>query len=99
MIKKQTKARKGIFGSEIWTREMKGRLANIWDMEPFDVYGFTELYGPGVGNDCRVHDGIHIWEDYFLVEVIRSGDRRRAWCEREEGELVFTTLRKEPCHS
>jgi len=93
-LRKQTKARKGIFGSEIWTREMKARLANIWDMEPFDVYGFTELYGPGVGNDCRVHDGIHIWEDYFLVEVVDPNTGEEIGPE-EEGELVFTTLRKE----
>jgi phenylacetate-CoA ligase len=94
-LKKQTKVRKGIFGSEIWTREMKKRLASTWDMEPFDVYGFTELYGPGVGNDCTVHDGLHIWEDYFLVEVIDPKTGEEVGAEEEEGELVFTTLRKE----
>jgi phenylacetate-CoA ligase len=93
-LKKQTKVRKGIFGSEIWTREMKTRLANIWDMEPFDIYGFTELYGPGVGNDCVKHDGLHIWEDYFLVEIIDPETGEEVGPE-EEGELVFTTLRKE----
>jgi phenylacetate-CoA ligase len=93
-LKKQTKVRKGIFGSEMWTREMKGRLASIWDMDPYDIYGFTELYGPGVGNDCRVHDGLHIWEDYFLVEVIDPESGEEVGHE-EEGELVFTTLRKE----
>jgi phenylacetate-CoA ligase len=93
-LKKQTKVRKGIFGSEIWTREMKSRLATIWDMEPFDIYGFTELYGPGVGNDCVAHDGLHIWEDYFLVEVIDPETGEELGPE-EEGELVFTTLQKE----
>lgn len=93
-LKKQTKARKGIFGSEIWTREMKKKLANTWDMDPYDIYGFTELYGPGVGNDCRIHDGLHIWEDYFLVEVIDPKTLEPLGPE-EEGELVFTTLRKE----
>ena len=93
-LRKQTKVRKGVFGSEIWTREMKQKLANIWDMDPYDIYGFTELYGPGVGNDCKFHDGLHIWEDYFLVEVIdpESGDEVGP---EEEGELVFTTLRKD----
>jgi phenylacetate-CoA ligase len=92
--KKDTKVRKGVFGSEIWTREMKTRLANIWDMEPYDIYGFTELYGPGVGNDCKMHDGLHIWEDFFVVEVIdpKTGE---VIGPEEEGELVFTTLRKE----
>jgi phenylacetate-CoA ligase len=93
-LKKQTKVRKGIFGSEIWTKAMKSKLANAWEMDPFDVYGFTELYGPGVGNDCKIHDGLHIWEDYFLVEVVDpvTGD---VVGPEEEGELVFTTLRKE----
>lgn len=93
-IRKQTSARKGIFGSEIWTRETKKRIADLWDMDPFDIYGFTELYGPGVGNDCRIHDGLHIWQDYFLVEVIdpETGDPLGP---EEEGELVFTTLAKE----
>ncbi len=91
---KDTKVRKGIFGSEIWTREMKQKISRLWDLEPYDVYGFTELYGPGVGNDCRMHDGLHMWEDHFLVEVI---DPRTAELvsPEEEGELVFTTLTKE----
>ena len=93
-LKKDAKVRKGIFGSETWTKESKRRLANTWDLEPFDVYGFTELYGPGVGSDCRVHDGLHIWEDYFLVEVINPKTGEVLGPE-EEGELVFTTLRKE----
>lgn len=93
-LRKQTRVRKGIFGSEIWTRGMKKRIANLWDMDPFDVYGFTELYGPGVGNDCRFHEGLHIWEDFFLVEVIDPVSLEPLGLE-EEGELVFTTLRKE----
>jgi phenylacetate-CoA ligase len=93
-VRKQTKVRKGIFGSEVWTREMKKKLADIWDMEPFDVYGFSEMYGPGMGNDCLVHDGLHIWEDFFFVEVVdpKTGD---VLGPEEKGELVITTLRKE----
>jgi phenylacetate-CoA ligase len=88
---KDTNARKGIFGSEVWTKELRRKLSKIWDMEPFDIYGFTELCGPGVGNDCRVHDGLHIWEDFFIVEVVdpRTGESLGT---EEEGELVFTTL-------
>lgn len=93
-VRKQTKVRKGIFGSEVWTKEMKKKLANLWDMEPYDVYGFSEMYGPGMGNDCFVHDGLHIWEDFFLVEVVdpKTGDILGP---EEKGELVITTLRKE----
>ena len=93
-LRKDTRVRKGIFGSEIWTEETKKRIAQIWDLDPFDVYGFTELYGPGVGNDCRLHEGIHIWQDYFLVEVVdpKSGEPVDP---EEDGELVFTTLAKE----
>jgi phenylacetate-CoA ligase len=93
-LKTQTAVRKGIFGSEIWTRETKSRIANLWDLEPYDIYGFTELYGPGVGGDCRLHDGLHIWQDHFLVEVIdpNTGDPVGP---EEKGELVFTTLTKE----
>jgi phenylacetate-CoA ligase len=91
---RDTKVRKGIFGSEIWTKETKQRISKIWNMEPYDVYGFTELYGPGVGNDCRIHEGLHIWEDYFLVEVIDPKTGELVGPE-EQGELVFTTLQKE----
>ncbi len=93
-LKKDTRVRKGVFGSEMWTRETKRRISSIWDMDPFDIYGFTELYGPGVGNDCKVHDGLHIWEDFFLVEVIDPKTGENVGPE-EEGELVFTTLQKE----
>lgn len=91
---KQTKVRKGIFGSEISTREAKRKLSKLWDLEPYDVYGFAETYGPGVANDCRVHDGLHVWQDFFLTEVVdpKTGDPLGP---EEEGELVFTTLRKE----
>ncbi|MDG6994322.1 MAG: phenylacetate--CoA ligase [Nitrososphaerota archaeon] len=91
---RDTKVRKGIFGSEIWTKEMKDKISKIWDMDPYDIYGFTELCGPGVGNDCRVHDGIHIWQDYYYTEVIDPKTGESVGPE-EEGELVFTTLTKE----
>ena len=91
---KDTLVRKGIFGSEIWTKAMKKKLSQIWDMDPYDIYGFTELCGPGVGNDCLVHDGIHIWQDYYIAEIVdpKTGEPLGP---EEEGELVFTTLSKE----
>lgn len=93
-VRKQTKVRKGIFGSEVWTKEAKRKLAYLWDMDPYDVYGFAEMYGPGMGNDCRIHDGLHIWEDFFFVEVIDPKTGEVVGPE-ERGELVITTLMKE----
>lgn len=90
---KQTKVRKGVFGSEMWTKEAKNKLSKLWELDPYDVYGFAEMYGPGMGNDCRMHDGLHVWQDFFLVEVVdpKTGEPLGP---EEEGELVFTTLRK-----
>ncbi|MDJ0270135.1 MAG: phenylacetate--CoA ligase [Aigarchaeota archaeon] len=91
---KDTRVRKGVFGSETWTEEMKRRISEVWDMDVYDIYGFTELCGPGVANDCRIHDGLHVWEDHFIVEVIdpQTGEQLEP---EEEGELVFTSLTKE----
>ncbi|MEM2766591.1 MAG: phenylacetate--CoA ligase, partial [Candidatus Caldarchaeum sp.] len=91
---RETKVRKGVFGSEMWTAEMKRRIADAWDMDVYDIYGFTELCGPGVANDCYVHDGLHLWEDHFYVEVIDPKTEEPVEPE-EKGELVFTTLTKE----
>jgi phenylacetate-CoA ligase len=91
---KDTSARKGVFGSEIWTSEAKKKLAKLWDMDPYDIYGFTELCGPGVGNDCFLHDGMHIWQDHYIVEVVDPKTGELVGPE-ENGELVFTTLTKE----
>lgn len=93
-LAKQTKVRKGVFGSEIWTKEAKKKLSRLWDLDPYDIYGFAEVYGPGVGNDCRVHDGLHMWEDYFVTEVVDPKTGEPVGPE-EPGELVFTTLMKE----
>jgi phenylacetate-CoA ligase len=92
--RKNTKVRKGVFGSEIWTREMKKKLSNLWDLDPYDIYGSTELCGPGVGNDCYLHNGLHMWQDHFIVEVVdtKTGEVLEP---EEEGELVFTTIARE----
>jgi len=88
------KIRNGIFGAETFTKEMKRRLAKMWDMDVHDIYGLTEMCGPGVSSDCDIHDGLHIWEDHFLPEIIdpATGD---VIGKEEEGELVLTTLTKE----
>ncbi len=86
--------RNGIFGAEMFTKEMKKRISETWDMDVHDIYGLTEMCGPGVSADCDEHDGLHLWEDHFLAEIIdpKTGERLE---KEEEGELVLTTLTKE----
>jgi phenylacetate-CoA ligase len=86
--------RTGVFGSERWGDAMRRRIESLLGIETFDIYGFTELYGPGTGIDCYEHQGIHYWDDYYVVEVIdpATGTLLPAG---EEGELVVTTLRKQ----
>jgi phenylacetate-CoA ligase len=86
--------RVGVFGSERWGAAMRGRIESLLGIETFDIYGFTELYGPGTGIDCRVHEGIHYWDDYYAVEVI-DPDTGAVLPAGEDGELVVTTLRKQ----
>ncbi|MEM3386432.1 MAG: phenylacetate--CoA ligase [Nitrososphaerales archaeon] len=90
-----TSVRKGLLGSEAWSQQMWKRVCETWNMDAYDAYGLTELNGgPGVAADCQFHDGLHVWEDHYIVEVVdpNSGEH----CELEEkGELVFTTLCKE----
>jgi phenylacetate-CoA ligase len=84
----------GIFGAEPWTDRMRTQIERRLGLEAFDTYGLSEMTGPGVAQECSERDGLHIWEDSFLAEIVdpatgvpcRSG---------EEGELVITTLEKE----
>lgn len=89
-----TRVRKGVLGSEVWTDAMRSKIASTWDMDVYDIYGFTELCGPGVANDCFRHDGLHVWQDHFLTEVVDpvTGEALEP---EQEGELVFSTLTKE----
>ncbi len=84
----------GIFGSERWGPKVRQRIQALLGIETFDIYGLTELYGPGVGIECSEHEGMHVWSDYFLVEIVdpESGEEVAAG---EQGEIVLTTLRKE----
>jgi phenylacetate-CoA ligase len=84
----------GIFGSERWGEGMRARMRELLGLEVFDIYGLTELYGPGTGIDCRLHQGIHYWDDYYLIEII-DPESGRVLPPGEEGEIVLTTLRKE----
>lgn len=83
---------KGIFGAEVFSQQMKKRVKEGLGIEIFDVYGMTETGGVGTtGMDCRFHDGIHVWEDQYFVEVVNP-ETGKPLPDGEEGELVFTSL-------
>ena len=90
-----TSLRVGIFGAEPWTDRMRAEIEASFDMHAVDIYGLSEVMGPGVANECiETKDGLHIWEDHFYPEIIDpiSG---AVLPPGERGELVFTTLTKE----
>ncbi|HEC86742.1 MAG TPA: phenylacetate--CoA ligase family protein [Thermoplasmatales archaeon] len=88
------KLHSGLFGAEMFTTELKGKIEEMWGIDVHDIYGLTEMCGPGVSTDCDEHDGLHLWEDHFLVEVVDPVTLEPVEVE-EEGELVITTLTKE----
>lgn len=93
-IKEQIRLRRGIFGSERWGDKMRGRIEELLGIETFDIYGLTEIYGPGIAIDCPEHAGLHYWYDHLLFEIIdpATGEQLPVG---QEGELVVTTLTKE----
>ena len=85
----------GIFGAEPWTNAMRAEIEDAFDMHAVDIYGLSEVMGPGVANECvESKDGLHIWEDHFYPEVIDPATGA-VLPEGEQGELVFTSLTKE----
>ncbi|MGR3526266.1 MAG: phenylacetate--CoA ligase PaaK [Paracoccaceae bacterium] len=85
----------GIFGAEPWTNAMRREIEDAFDMHAVDIYGLSEVMGPGVANECvETKDGLHIWEDHFYPEVINP-DTGEVLPDGELGELVFTSLTKE----
>jgi phenylacetate-CoA ligase len=85
----------GIFGAEPWTNAMRAEIEAAFDMHAVDIYGLSEVMGPGVANECvETKDGLHIWEDHFYPEIIDPATGK-VLPEGERGELVFTSLTKE----
>lgn len=85
----------GIFGAEAFSDAMKKRLTEGLGIEVFDIYGMTETGGVGtLGQDCRAHDGIHVWEDHYLVEIL-DRDTHEPIADGEIGELAITALTRE----
>lgn len=94
-LKDRIKLNKIILGAERHSEAMRNRIRELTGVDHiFDIYGLTELYGPGTGLDCRFHNGIHYWADLFIYEIIDPVSLKRL-PDGEEGELVVTTLRKE----
>lgn len=93
-IRGNIKLKKGVIGSERWGDLMRARIAEDLGIELFDIYGLTEIYGPGIAIDCECHDGMHYWDDYFYFEII-DPTTGKVLPDGEIGELVITTLKKE----
>ncbi|MDD3043665.1 MAG: phenylacetate--CoA ligase [Methanosarcinaceae archaeon] len=93
-LKEQVCLRVGIVGSERWSEKMRHRIETELGIETYDIYGLTEIYGPGIALDCSCHEGMHYWSDYLLFEIIDpiTGEPLP---EGTLGELVITTLTKE----
>lgn len=91
---RKTRLRVGVFGSEMWSDELRKRIEAGLGIETFDIIGMTETGGVGMGIDCQAHDGLHIWEDHYIVEIIdpQTGELLE---DGQEGELVITTLTRE----
>ena len=90
-----TSLKVGIFGAEPWTNDMRREMEQRLDMHAVDIYGLSEVIGPGVASECvETKDGLHVWEDHFYPEVIDpvTGE---VLPDGEEGELVFTSLTKQ----
>lgn len=85
----------GIFGAEPWTNAMRLEIEDAFDMHAVDIYGLSEVMGPGVSMECvEAKDGLHVWEDHFYPEIINP-ETGELVADGEEGELVFTSLTKE----
>jgi phenylacetate-CoA ligase len=88
------KIRSGCFGAEPWSENMRKQIELAWGIDAYDIYGLTEITGPGVAFECERKDGMHVNEDLFYPEVI-DPETGRPLPDGEKGELVFTTLVKE----
>ena len=93
-VKDQLKLKAGIFGAEAWTEEMRAEIQNSLGIKAYDIYGLTEISGPGVAFECEAQSGMHINEDHFIAEVINP-QTGEVLPDGEKGELVFTSITKE----
>ena len=94
MTPDQIPLKAGIFGAEAWSEEMRQDIQNTLGIKAYDIYGLTELSGPGVAFECSAQSGMHINEDHFIAEII-DPDTGEVLPEGSKGELVFTSITKE----
>ncbi len=94
MDRSEFKLKYGIFGAEPWSENMRKEIESKWEIDSYDVYGMTELIGPGVGIDCAHKKGLHLAEDHFIAEII-DPDTGEVLPDGSHGELVITSLTKE----
>lgn len=93
-LKDQIHLKKGVIGSERWSEKMRKYIREELGIELYDIYGLTEIYGPGIGINCEKEAGIHYWDDYIYIEIIDPKTGKPV-PDGEEGEIVITTLVKE----
>ena len=93
-IRDQIRLKKGVIGSERWGEKMRSRIANELGIELYDIYGLTEIYGPGIGINCEYNTGIHYWDDFIYLEIIDPVTLKPV-PDGTMGEIVITTLVKE----
>lgn len=93
-LKDKIHLKKGVFGSERWSEKKRKYIKKKLGIELYDIYGLTEIYGPGIGISCDAQNGMHYWDDYVYIEIIdpKTG---KTLPDGEEGEIVITTLVKE----
>ena len=93
-LKDKIHLKKGVFGSERWSEKKRKYIKEKLGIELYDIYGLTEIYGPGIGISCDAQNGMHYWDDYVYIEIIdpKTG---KTLPDGEEGEIVITTLVKE----
>ncbi len=90
-FRRDTKLKHGVFGAEPWTDEIRTKIEELSGITAHDIYGLTEIAGPGVAGNCEHCHGLHIWEDHFYPEIV-DPDTLEPLPDGEEGELVLTTL-------
>ena len=93
-LKDQIKLKKAILGSERWGEKMRTRISTELGVDLYDIYGLTEIYGPGISISCDCDNGLHYWDDYLYFEIIDPLTGENV-ADGEYGELVITTLTKE----
>lgn len=93
-VRDELNLKRAVIGSERWGHKMRQRIANELGVKIYDIYGLTEVYGPGIGVSCDYECGMHVWDDYCYFEIVdpKTG---KVLPDGESGELVITTLRKE----